>query len=128
VGDTIRLDAEPRSVGHARRFCSATLEGWGVAGELIDTCVLLVSELATNAVLHARTPFTVTIERRPALRVEVHDEDPRLPHPRDYGPEASSGRGLHLVEALAQSSGTVTHAAGGKSVWFELAWDPEMAG
>ncbi|HEU5151434.1 MAG TPA: ATP-binding protein [Iamia sp.] len=128
MGDTIRLDAEPRSVGHARRFASATLEGWGVAAELIDTCVLLVSELATNAVLHARTPFTVTIERRPVLRVEVHDGDPRLPHPRDYGPEASSGRGLHLVELLSQSSGTVTSPDGGKAVWFEMAWDPEMAG
>jgi anti-sigma regulatory factor (Ser/Thr protein kinase) len=86
-----------------------------------------VSELATNAVLHARTPFTVTIERAPVLRVEVHDGDPRPPHTRDYGPEAASGRGLHLVEALALSSGTVT-VDGGKAVWFELAWDPEMAG
>jgi anti-sigma regulatory factor (Ser/Thr protein kinase) len=127
VGDTIRLDAEPRSVGRARRFCSATLEGWGVTGELVDTCVLLVSELATNAVLHARTPFTVTIDRRPTLRVEVHDGDPRPPHTRDYGPEAASGRGLHLVEALAASSGTVTRSDG-KAVWFELTWDPEMAG
>lgn len=126
MADAIRLDAEPRSVGRARRFCTATLEGWGVGGELVDTCVLLVSELATNAVLHARTPFTVTIEGRPVLRVEVHDGDPRLPHPRDYGPEASSGRGLHLVEMLAQSSGTVTHADGGKSVWFELAWGQEQ--
>ena len=128
MGDTIRLDAEPRSVGRARRFCSATLQGWGVAPDLVDTCVLLVSELATNAVLHARTPFSVMIERTPLLRVEVTDGDPRLPHARDYGPEASSGRGLQLVEALSQSSGTVTHAEGGKSVWFELAWDPEMAG
>ena len=127
MGDTIRLDAEPRSVGRARRFCSAALEGWGVSGEVADTCVLLVSELATNAVLHARTPFTVSIERDPTLRVEVHDGDPRPPHTRDYGPEAASGRGLHLVEALAHSSGTVTHA-GGKSVWFELAGDEEMAG
>jgi anti-sigma regulatory factor (Ser/Thr protein kinase) len=127
VGDTIRLDAEPRSVGRARRFCSATLEGWGVTGDLVDTCVLLVSELATNAVLHARTPFTVTIDRDPTLRVEVHDGDPRPPHTRDYGPEAASGRGLHLVEALAADSGTLT-TTGGKAVWFELTWDPEMAG
>lgn len=99
-----------------------------MAPDVVDTCVLLVSELATNAVLHARTPFTVTVEQLPVLRVEVHDDDPRLPHARDYGPEAASGRGLHLVEALSQSSGTVTHPSGGKSVWFELAWSPEMAG
>lgn len=127
MGATIRLDAEPRSVGHARRFCSATLEHLGVGGDLVDVCVLLVSELATNAVLHARTPFTVTIELDAVLRVEVHDDDPRPPHPRDYGPEASSGRGMHLVEALADGSGTVTDAEGGKSVWFEMT-RPEMAG
>lgn len=122
VAESIRLDAEPRSVGRARRFCAATLEAWGAGSEVVDTCVLLVSELSTNAILHARTPFTVTITREPVLRVEVLDGDPRLPHPRDYGPEASSGRGLHLVERLAHSSGTVLHEGrGGKSVWFEMA-------
>lgn len=101
-----------------------------MADEVIDTCVLLVSELATNAVLHARTPFTVTIERDPELRVEVHDGDARLPHARDFGPESASGRGLQLVEALARRSGTVSDAGGGKSVWFELATatDQELAG
>ncbi|QYG92183.1 ATP-binding protein [Iamia sp. SCSIO 61187] len=128
MGDTIRLEAEPRSVGRARRFCAATLHGWGVRGPVVETCVLLVSELATNAVLHARTDFTVSIEREPRLRIEVCDGDPRLPHTRDFGPEAASGRGLHLVEALAVSSGTVTHPTGGKSVWFELPWGEERAG
>lgn len=128
MADRIRLAAEPLSVGRARRFCTTTLRGWGVAAGTVDTCELLVSELATNALLHARTPFTVTIERHPVLRIEVHDADPRLPHPRDYGPEASSGRGLHLVERMAHSSGTVTLPSGGKAVWFEMAWDPEMAG
>ncbi len=127
MGDRIRLDAEPLSVGRARRFCTSTLRGWGATPDLVETCELLVSELATNAVLHARTPFTVMIERQPVLRVEVHDGDPRPPHPRDYGPEASSGRGLHLVEMLSQSSGTVTLPDGGKSVWFEMAWATEMA-
>jgi anti-sigma regulatory factor (Ser/Thr protein kinase) len=126
MGDSIRLDAEPRSVGHARRFCAATLAGWGVDAEVVDTCVLLVSELATNAVLHARTPFTVEIAPTPVLRVEVHDGDPRLPHPRDYGVEAASGRGLHLVEALAASSGADRNASG-KAVWFELAWSGSLA-
>ena len=128
MGDTIRLDAEPRSVGRARRFGAAPLEGWGLRRPLVETCVLLVSELATNAVLHARTEFTVSIEREPRLRIEVFDGDPRLPHARDFGPEAASGRGLHLVERLAVSSGTVTHATGGKSVWFELPWGEERAG
>ncbi len=126
MGDSMRLDAEPRSVGRARRFCAATLAGWGVDAEVVDTCVLLVSELATNAVLHARTPFTVEIALDPVLRVEVHDGDRRLPHPRDYGVEAASGRGLHLVEALSVSSGTELSSSG-KAVWFELAWTGSLA-
>lgn len=120
MGDTIRLDAEPMSVGRARRFASSTLEEWGVDADTVDTVVLLVSELATNAVLHARTPFTVVIDQIRGVRVEVHDGDPRPPHARDYGPDAASGRGLHLVEALATTSGTEVSARG-KAVWFELA-------
>ncbi len=124
MGDRIRLDAEPLSVGRARRFASATLQAWGIDGTVVETCVLLVSELATNAVLHARTPFTVVIDRSRGVRVEVHDEDPRPPHTRDYGPEAASGRGLHLVESLATTSGTEV-GPGGKSVWFELSWEED---
>lgn len=121
----IDLDADPESVGRARRFCATTLEGWGADPDLASTCVLLVSELATNAVLHARTSFVVTIERGERLRVAVDDGDPRLPHARDCGLEALSGRGLHLVEALARTSGAEV-APTGKTVWFEVDWTPQM--
>jgi len=125
VRTRINLDADPASVGRARLFCATTLEGWGADTELVATCSLLVSELASNAVLHARTPFTVALEHRERLRVEVLDGDPRPPHPCDYRVDALSGRGLHLVEALARASGTTT-SAGGKSVWFELDWHAQM--
>lgn len=125
MGTRISLDADPRSVGQARRFCAATLDGWGADPELVSTCVLLVSELATNAVLHARTAFSVAIERHSALRIEVDDGDPRMPHARDYSLDAMSGRGLHLVEALSQASGA--HRSGeGKTVWFEVDWEEAM--
>lgn len=120
-----RLDPDPQSVSQARRFCSTTLTGWGADPELVSNCVLLVSELATNAVLHAGTPFTVTIERAERLRVEIADADPRHPQSRDYGLHAMSGRGLHLVEAIARASGSVT-VDGGKAVWFELDWSAQM--
>lgn len=125
VGTRIRLDAEPRSVGQARRFCATTLEGWGADPDLVATCVLLVSELATNAVLHAGTPFRVSIERTRRLRIAVDDEDPRMPHIRDYSADSMSGRGLHLVEALARSSGA-RRVGGGKTVWFEIDWEEAM--
>lgn len=121
----IRLDPDPQSVSQARRFCSTTLTGWGADPELESNCVLLVSELATNAVLHAGTPFTISIERGERLRVEVTDGDPRLPQLRDYGLQAMSGRGLHLVEALARASGSAV-VDGGKAVWFELDWAAQM--
>jgi anti-sigma regulatory factor (Ser/Thr protein kinase) len=125
VGTRISLDVDPRSVGQARRFCAATLDGWGADPDLVSTCVLLVSELATNAVLHARTAFTVSIERGERLRIEVDDGDPRMPHARDYSLDAMSGRGLHLVEALSRASGAQRHGEG-KTVWFEVDWEEAM--
>ncbi len=122
MGTRIRLDADPRSVGRARRFCASTLDEWGAAADVVATCVLLVSELATNAVLHAHSGFTVRLEHRDALRVEVDDDDPRLPQVRDYRIDSASGRGMRMVRALARSSGA-TPTSNGKTVWFELDWD-----
>lgn len=127
MGDQIRLDADARSVSRARRFCATTLDGWGAAPEVVDTCVLLVSELATNAVLHARTPFTVRISRRRDLRVEVRDGDPNLPRAREFSRDAGSGRGLHLISAMAKDFGAQS-TGDGKAVWFELSWAGERVG
>lgn len=81
---------------------------------------LLVTELVTNAVLHAHTPITVTLETRgAALRMSVADTNPRLPVVRESGPDATTGRGLHLVEMLAQHWG-LEEREGGKAVWCEL--------
>lgn len=122
VGTRIRLDADPQSVGRARRFCSSTLREWGAAADLVSTCVLLVSELSTNAVLHARSGFTVSLTRSGGLRVEVGDDDPRLPHLRDYRVDSTSGRGMRMVATLARDSGAEATGTG-KTVWFELDWD-----
>lgn len=95
-----------------------------MAADTVTTCVLLVSELATNAVLHAHSGFTVRMEQGEALRVEVDDDDPRLPQVRDYRVDSASGRGMRMVRALARASGA-TVTSGGKTVWFELDWDEE---
>lgn len=126
MGTRIRLAADPQSVGRARRFCASTLDEWGAAADLVAICVLLVSELSTNAVVHARSGFTVSLTRRAGLRVEVVDDDPRLPRTRDYRIDATSGRGMKMVASLARASGAEANGTG-KTVWFELDWDADRS-
>jgi anti-sigma regulatory factor (Ser/Thr protein kinase) len=118
------LPPESASVAAARRFVEDTCEAWDCepAGW---TATQLVSELATNAVLHARTPFTVGLERvGDLLRVSVRDGSPLAPRVRTYGSESTTGRGLRLVETLARSWG-VEPGTDGKAVWFELPADAD---
>src|SRR5206468_2951238 len=85
---------------------------------------LLVSELVTNAVLHARTDLTVAVERRGEnVRVSVSDGSARQPRLRHHSVEAGTGRGLLLVERMARRWG-VEPAGTGKVVWFEVSRDP----
>lgn len=110
---------EASSAGAARRFVSATLTAWGVEA-LEDAATLLASELVANVVLHAGTDLDVLL-RRPAgrVRIEVHDRDHRLPIHKQYSVTATTGRGLGLLEDLAQEWGAEL-TPGGKVVWFEL--------
>jgi DNA-binding NarL/FixJ family response regulator len=116
-----RLAGEPRSAGEARRFVARTLREWRL-GSLLETVTLLTSELVTNAIVHAGAELDVVVRLTAvAARVEVTDRSPRLPIPRVAAEDASSGRGLALVEALARRWGTRHLASGGKTVWFEVA-------
>jgi anti-sigma regulatory factor (Ser/Thr protein kinase) len=111
---------EPKAheVMAARRFVTATLAAWSL--EQPDAA-LLVSELATNAVLHARSDFTVTIDGRgDRIRIEVQDPNPRLPSPASVPAAAYSGRGLMIVQELSTAWGVESHADQGKTVWFEI--------
>ena len=113
------LAAEPESAAEARRFTVDVLRQWGVA-DLIDTATLLVSELVTNAVLHARSKIVVRVDvDGHRLRVEVRDDTANTPQVRPYGAHATTGRGLLLVETLATRWGFKPQGAG-KAVWFEL--------
>jgi hypothetical protein len=104
----------------ARRFVTGTLAAWGRA-DLIDNAAVITTELATNAVLHARTEFTVTISRRPDGTIRVAVRDASLLPPRRRQPSAldGSGRGLGLVEAIAAGWGSDV-LADGKIVWAQL--------
>lgn len=115
-----RLDPVPESARVARRTVLTALDVAGRA-DLADAAGLLVSELVTNAIVHARTPIDLdVVAGRDGLRVAVSDNSPHLPTPRHYGRSATTGRGLELVELLADRHGTENGNVDGKTVWFEL--------
>jgi hypothetical protein len=108
------------SAGAARRFLRETLTRWD-ADVFEDHGSLAVTELVTNAVLHARTAVDVSISLDGTrLRVEVRDGNPVLPAQKHYGAQAGTGRGLHIVAGLATGWGADPNPDGGKTVWFEL--------
>jgi anti-sigma regulatory factor (Ser/Thr protein kinase) len=108
--------AELSSIRAARRFVARELDG--VAD--VDVVVLLVSELATNAVCHAGSDFTVRLHIHPSsVTVDVEDQSPIPPRVRDVDHDTTSGRGLRLVEELASDWG-IEALTQGKRVWFEL--------
>jgi PAS domain S-box-containing protein len=111
--------ADPLSAGEARRFTERTLAAWG-ATDLLDATVLLVSEVVTNGVLHARTSIRLYLELDGGrLLVEVWDRDPSQVRLRRADREAIGGRGLAIVEAVSERWGT-RHDENLKCVWFEL--------
>lgn len=114
-----RLPPVPASVPEARRLVRDLLAAVG-REDLEDTAALLVSEIVTNALLHAGTPIQVAarLEGR-HLRVEVGDGSVHLPVPRRYASTAGTGRGLLMVEQLVDDWGVVRHSDG-KTVWFTL--------
>jgi PAS domain S-box-containing protein len=114
-----RLRAHPSSVPAARRLVRDALVQ-ARRSDLIEAAQLLVSEVVTNALVHAGTAidFRASIGEA-GLRVEVTDGSTQAPTPRSHGSMAGTGRGLRLLEQLVDRWGTYTHADG-KTVWFEL--------
>jgi PAS domain S-box-containing protein len=114
-----RLPAHPSSVPTARRLVSDAL-ALARRSDLIEAAQLLVSEVVTNALVHAGTPIDLQVSiGEIGLRVEVTDGSTQTPVPRSYGSLAGTGRGLRLLEQLVDRWGTLAHEDG-KTVWFEL--------
>lgn len=119
---TFPVVAEPTSVGDARRFVRSALYGWD-ADAFEESATLLVSEVVTNVLLHAKTEAALVVRLGgDRLRVEVHDGSRLLPTAKHYGVEATTGRGIGLLDAMSAAWG-VQATASGKVVWFELVAD-----
>jgi anti-sigma regulatory factor (Ser/Thr protein kinase) len=109
---------ELHAVREARHFARAA--SGGLPGDVVDAVELMVSELATNSVKHATSPFELLIDRGARrIRVEVTDTGSGEPIPRDPGPSDPTGRGLLIVELMSHEWG-VRHDGEAKTVWFLL--------
>jgi PAS domain S-box-containing protein len=116
----VTLPPQPPSVAEARQRVRDLLLGCG-REDLLDTAVLLVSELVTNALLHAATDIGVTARLDgEGLHVGVSDGSRHLPSRREYGPTSGTGRGLLMLESMVDEWG-VSQRRDGKTVWFRLA-------
>jgi anti-sigma regulatory factor (Ser/Thr protein kinase) len=107
----------PEAIAAAREHVRDVLRDQSL--ELVDAAELLTSELATNCVRHAGTDFELMIQARGQVRIEVRDSGPGRPQVLSPTPRDTTGRGLRIVEAVADSWGVVP-TPHGKSVWFTL--------
>ncbi|CAL9519497.1 hypothetical protein SUDANB176_03822 [Streptomyces sp. enrichment culture] len=115
--------AEPERVADARQQLRELLHDWPDEDQK-DSAVLLLSEMLTNVLVHTDTDalLVTDVTGEPGerqIRVEVTDTGDDLPHKRRPGEMASSGRGLMLIELLADAWGVAPRGEG-KSIWFEL--------
>jgi anti-sigma regulatory factor (Ser/Thr protein kinase) len=122
------LDLPPTtdSVPVARRWVRSRLAH---ADADVDTATLLVSEVVTNAILHARTTVTLSVEVvGEVVRIAVRDGSPVRPRIHSFTATSATGRGLRLLDRLAKRWGVDPDpASGGKVVWFEVGDASESA-
>lgn len=115
-----------RAVRAGRDFAMATLRRWGAA-ELCDDVAIVVSELLTNALRHALTDTSLPVRAAPvrlgllqpgrSVICAVADPSQRVPLPREPGILTETGRGLHVIEAIADAWGYTHPTQMGKVVW-----------
>ena len=116
---TLDLPPEARSATRARQITRQHLAA-SCPQEAIDIASLLVTELVTNAVLHARTAIVLVVDVSPGrVLLRVGDRSNAKPVRRDHGTDASTGRGIALVDQLASSWG-VDRSGRGKEVWCQI--------
>ncbi|MET8980645.1 ATP-binding protein [Streptomyces sp. NPDC004539] len=125
--EQLEIRPDPAEVGRARRWACARLAGSPLGDDdaLAETLALIVSELVTNAVVHTGRPAVLSLclpgeaVEEATVRLEVADGSERAPVPRCASDEATGGRGLALVDGLADRWGWAAEGAG-KRIWCEL--------
>ncbi|MFF8290964.1 ATP-binding protein [Streptomyces sp. NPDC016309] len=123
----LEIGPDPAEVGRARRWARSRLAGSGIGDDepLAETLVLLISELVTNAVVHTGCPavlrmlFGAGAAEAGTVRVEVADTSARPPRQRHADGDDTNGRGLELVDGLADRWGWQREGVG-KSIWCEV--------
>ncbi|MFE1957266.1 ATP-binding protein [Streptomyces sp. NPDC059479] len=123
------FDAKPQSVGLAREFATSALAAWGLDGPAEDIR-LCVSELASNALVHGTEPGHGFLVRLAVdddfVRLEVHDSRSARPRVRHPAPSEASGRGMLIVEMLAERWGVEDRQPFGKIVWSHFKAAPAV--
>ncbi|MCW2571839.1 MAG: uncharacterized protein JWO88_1897 [Frankiales bacterium] len=116
----VELPPDLTAAREARAATRHVLPRWRLTA-LLDPVLLVVSELVGNAIRHGRPPINFSLRRAGhGVRVDVHDEEARLPVAPDVGHGAESGRGMLLVDAVATESGVEQIEGDGKVVWARV--------
>lgn len=117
----IELPGDPTAPRRARALLRTVTQAWDIDDDLYQDAAIVVTELVANAVDHAGTPSTLSVELdHRGLCVAVRDGcAERAPRPRPVDPTAPRGRGLQMIEALTADWGVTVHAEG-KTVWAVL--------
>lgn len=119
---SFQLAADPALVAQARSLATRQLAEWGLE-QLAFATELIISELVTNAIRHARGPIAMRLIHTQTLICEVSDSSLSAPHLRHARTTDEGGRGLFLVAQLASRWGT-RYAHDGKTIWAEQPLPP----
>ena len=115
----LRLGPQLDAAARSRTYVRAALLGWGLQ-DLLDPVLLLTSEIVSNALLHTGTDMTVfMLQDGSGVRVEVSDGSDVPPVRRRLSSSATTGRGVQLLDSLADDWGWFP-SEDGKSVWFQV--------
>ncbi|MEY2437419.1 MAG: hypothetical protein QOF97_2255, partial [Acidimicrobiaceae bacterium] len=119
VTAAVRLGKDSHAVGESRRFLTEQCRRWN-CDDLIDDATIVVSELVSNAIRHANSSSELRMRYGSGvLRIELVDDSPTVPQPRNPHIGKTGGRGLLIVAALSHAWGVDPHADG-KLVWVEF--------